>query len=378
MPLTVFIQHNRAKIIADWIKFAATLLPWAEGLTEKELKDHADELLTAVIRDMNSPQSRSEQSEKSKGNSEVGDLGKVGQTHASERLESGLNLDQLVSEYRALRASVLRLWEQEQGEKQSEVTRFNEAIDEALCESTARYSETVNTTREHFLAILGHDLRNPLAAITLGSQQLTSASGLDEQAARIAKRIASSAWRMTRMVNDLLDLTRSRLGTGIPVTLQPVDLTPICQQVVSEMQVVHPDCKVQFESNGNLSGEWDPDRLAQVISNLVANALQYGSAHGPVGVVAQEHDDEVVLRVQNRGPVIPQSTLKRIFDPLVRQPPENGDNNKTGLGLGLYIVREIVTAHGGTVEVASTDKEGTTFSVQIPRRPSSKPIHKRN
>jgi signal transduction histidine kinase len=173
---------------------------------------------------------------------------------------------------------------------------------------------------------------------------------------------------MNRMVSDLLDLTRTRLGGGIPVTPKPTNLTPVCKQVIAELEAIHPDCQVQFESKGDLHGEWDSDRLTQVISNLVANALQYRCEDGAVKVVAQAHADEVVLRVHNEGPPISEDAMKKIFEPMNRQPSQNGDKHPTGLGLGLYIAREIVTAHGGTIAVASAEKEGTTFTVQIPRR----------
>ena len=152
-----------------------------------------------------------------------------------------------------------------------------------------------------------------------------------------------------------------------------MDLAPVCQQVIAELQAIHPDCTLQFESKGDLHGEWDSDRLSQVISNLVANAMQYGCEDGPVSVVAQAHDEEVVLRVHNEGPPISEGVIKKLFEPMVRRPTPNGDKNITGLGLGLYIAREIVTAHGGTIGVTSPEKEGTTFTVQLPRRPEKKP-----
>ncbi|HUR49397.1 MAG TPA: sensor histidine kinase, partial [Acidimicrobiales bacterium] len=244
MRLTEFIEQHHKEIIADWVTFARTLLPWAKGLTEEALRDHAEELLTAVVTDMRTPQSKSEQAEKSKGEAVVGELGRVGHKHATERLATGLNLDQLVSEYRALRASVLRLWAEAQGDKQSELTRFNEAIDETLAESALRYSETVNTTREQFLAILGHDLRNPLGAILMGAKFLTKSESLDDKQVRVASRIFNSAERMNRMVADLLDLTRTRLGAGIPVSPKPMDLAAACQQVISELEAVHPGCEL--------------------------------------------------------------------------------------------------------------------------------------
>jgi signal transduction histidine kinase len=370
MRLTEFIEQHHKKIITEWVQFARTLHPWSEGMSEKALRDHAEELLTALVSDMESPQSSLQQSEKSKGRAAGGPLTSVGRKHASDRLETGFKLDQLVSEYRALRASVVRLWAAEHGDKEGELIRFNEAIDETLAEAAVRYSELMNHTREQFLAILGHDLRNPLGAIVMGATILTKSESIDDKQARVATRILNSAGRMTRMVSYLLDLARTRLGASIPITLTRMDLTPVCQQVIAELEVAYPDRQLRLESKGDLFGEWDSDRLTQVISNLVANALQYGGA--AVSVVAQEHGDEVALQVHNDGPPIAKSALKNIFEPMVRKPTQNGNRNATGLGLGLYIAREVVIAHGGTIGVTSTEKEGTTFTVQIPRRPPAK------
>ena len=368
MRLSVFIQQHRKTIVEEWVAFARTLKPWATGLSKTDLRDHAEELLSAIVSDMKSSQSSHQQSEKSKGRDRGGALSGVGKKHAIDRLQGGLTLDKLVSEYRALRASVLRLWEESERDKKGEMTRFNEAIDETLAESAVWYTEKMAQTREQFLDILGHDLRDPLNSILVGATMLTKSETLDVRHVGVATRIVNSAGRMNRMVSDLLDLTRTRLGVGIPVTPKPTDLTPVCQQVVAELEAIHPDCRLQFESKGDLHGEWDSDRLSQVVSNLVANALQYGCEDGPVRVVAQAHADEVVLRVHNDGPPISEDAMKKIFEPMVRQPTQNGDKHTTGLGLGLYIAREIVTAHGGTIAVASAEKEGTTFTVQIPRR----------
>lgn len=372
MRLTQFIQENRAKIIDEWIAFASTLLPWAKGMSLKGLQDHAEELLAAVITDMEAPQSDDQQAKKSKGRTSSGALASVGHKHATQRLGSGFNLEQLVSEYRALRASILRLWCEAEGDKARELTRFNEAIDESLTEATLHYSQMLEHTREQFLAILGHDLRNPLSAIVMGATVLTAADSLDDTQARIATRILSSAGRMDRMVHDLLDLTRTRLGSGIPIKPTHMDLAPVFHQVIAELEAVYPDCDLQCELKGDLSGEWDCDRLNQVITNLVANALQYGGKHGPVRVVGDEHGNEVELRVHNEGPAIAESALKTIFEPMTRQPSRGHDANATGLGLGLYIAREVVTAHGGTVVATSTKRKGTTFTVRLPRHPPAR------
>ena len=366
MRLTEFIQNNHETIIEEWVAFARTLLPWAQGMNLRDLRDHAVELLTAVVTDMRAPQSKSQQSAKSQGRVGGGMLARVGHKHASQRLHSGFNLAQLVSEYRALRASILRLWGEQHGDIAGEMTRFNEAIDESLTESTVRYSEILDRTREQFVSILGHDLRNPLAAIVVSANVLTRSESLDDKQARIASRILHSAARMSRMVNDLLDLTRSRLGDGIPVTRVPMDLAPLCQQVLAELQAIHPDSCVYFESKGDLHGEWDNDRLTQVVSNLVSNALQYQADECDVTVSAIGSDAEVVIKVHNDGPPIPANALKKIFEPMVRQPSEFIDKNVTGLGLGLYIAREIVSAHGGTIAVTSTKRQGTEFGAPAP------------
>jgi signal transduction histidine kinase len=370
MRLVEFIEQHHKKIIAEWVEFARTLHPWSEGLSDEALADHAEELLTVVVSDMKTLQSGEQQAEKSKGRASTKAFSTVAKKHATDRLESGFNLDQLVSEYRALRASVVRLWAEAHGDKQGELTRFNEAIDETLAESAARYSELMNHTREQFLAILGHDLRNPLGAITMGATMLTKSESIDDKQARVATRILNSAERMSRMVSDLLDLARTRLGSSIPIVRGRVNLTSVCELVIAELEVVHTDHRLLFEATGNLVGEWDGDRLTQVISNLVANALQYGGT--VVSILAEGDDHEVALQVQNEGPVIPAGVLKEIFEPMARHPDRAGDKNATGLGLGLYIAREIVTAHGGTLEATSTEEEGTTFTVKLPRQPPKK------
>jgi signal transduction histidine kinase len=317
---------------------------------------------------MNSSQSVDEETEKSKGQAPDGVLTGVGKKHAIDRLEGGLKLDQLVSEYRALRAGVLRLWEQTDNDDKQGITRFNEAIDETLAESAAWYSKKVAETREQFLDILGHDLRNPLGSIIVGATLLTNSHGADTKNAAVAARILNSAGRMNRMVNDLLDLTRSRLGAGIPIIRKPMNLGPVCEQVVAELQTIHPDCHLQFEQKGDLQGDWDSDRLTQVISNLVANGVQYGCKAGPITVAAEALGEEVVVRVHNDGPPIPQNAIRKIFEPMVRHAAQHGDTNATGLGLGLYIARAVLLAHGGTIAVSSNDTKGTTFTVRIPRR----------
>lgn len=369
MELTEFIEQNRERILREWVEFAKGRIPSAKDMSDEELRDHADELLRAVASDMADPQTRGEQHDKSQGLGAGGEVTSVGQRHATQRLATGFDLHQLVSEYRALRASVLRLWADAHGDEHRETTRFNEAIDESLTASVQQYSEDLDRTRELFLGVLGHDLRNPLGAIVSGATLVAQSEGLDARGSRAAKLVVQSAQRMARMIDDLLDVTRARLGQGIPIAPVPTDLAPLCEHVIAELAAVHPQRELRFEATGGLTGEWDGDRLTQVVSNLAANALQHGRPGGPVRIVAEDRGDRVFLSVNNQGEPIPAPARRRIFDPMVRH--TNGDADRSGarLGLGLYIAREIVVGHGGTIDVASTAEEGTTFTVELPRRP---------
>src|SRR5688572_2080063 len=279
MKLTDFIRDNHAVIIKEWEAFAATLRPAAEAMSNAALRDHADEILTAIVADMELPQGRREQAEKAKGKGEEHRLAAVGKIHAGLRVDGGFKLNQLVAEYRALRGSVLRLAAQAGANDLTEVTRFNEAIDEALTEATLWYSAAIEQTRDQFLAILGHDLRNPLAGIMLSADSLrqsASSAGPAAPDAQAALRILNSAGRMERMVKDLLDLTRTRLGGGIPVTPVSMNMDALVREVMGEFDASHPGRTLVYELQGDLRGEWDRDRIAQVISNLVGNALQHG------------------------------------------------------------------------------------------------------
>jgi PAS domain S-box-containing protein len=216
--------------------------------------------------------------------------------------------------------------------------------------------------RERFMAILGHDLRNPLAAISLTVQQLQRLEELPRSVPKGLARVANSADRMDRMIHALLDFTRSRHG-GIPLSRAAVDLRELCREVVAELEVAHPERSFILRGRGDVSGEWDRDRIAQVVSNLTANALQHGAPGAPIALVLAGLDGEVTLCIHNQGRAIPPADLAHIFDPFRKLRKTAG-----GLGLGLYIVRQIVVAHGGRVEVSSGDG-GTRFTVHLPKHP---------
>ncbi len=371
MQLSEFIRGHHEEIVVQWEAFAATLLPAAGGMSSRSLRDHAEEILTAIEDDLELPQDLAEQSEKSMGRGGQHRMEAVGKAHAALRIADGFGLSQMVAEYRALRASILLQYEQSQNADIKGVTRFNEAIDEALVEASNRFMLVMDRTRDQFLAILGHDLRNPLGAIMMSAAMMSTATGEDRRA-KASARILSSAGRIQRMVEDLLDLTRTRLGGGIPITPQWMDLGALGREIVAELQAFHSERQLEFNADGALTGEWDPDRLSQVLSNLVGNALQHGAPDRPIQVSAWEEGEEVLVQVHNEGRPIPPSLMTNLFEPMTRH-PQPGDTVTTSLGLGLYIARQIVISHEGTIEVTSSPKEGTTFTVRLPRRTAATP-----
>ena len=222
---------------------------------------------------------------------------------------------------------------------------------------------------EQLIGIVSHDLRNPLNAITLSVAALLRQEDLGDRQAKGLARISAATERATRMIRDLLDFTRARLGGGIPIERKPLELHTHCRQVVEEVRLAHPDREVEVVRSGDGAGEWDGDRLAQVITNLVNNALAYSPPGTPVRVETRGVDGTVLLCVHNAGKPISRELLPRLFEPMTRGRAA-GDSASRSIGLGLFIVANIVQAHGGTIEVRSEEGEGTTFTVRLPRRAS--------
>ena len=217
------------------------------------------------------------------------------------------------------------------------------------------------------IGIVSHDLRNPITAIVLGAAALLRLDeGLDEQQTKIVARVRNASERAARMVRDLLDFTRARLGGGIPIERQPMALHDTTREVLEEVEAAHPGRALGLRCSGDTTGQWDRDRIAQVVQNLVTNALTYGLHDSAVSVVVTGSEDVVVLSVHNEGPAISPSRLESIFLPLERATNAMNKADRS-IGLGLYIVKQVVDAHGGKMTVESTADSGTTFSVHLPR-----------
>ncbi|MCP3102125.1 hybrid sensor histidine kinase/response regulator [Myxococcus sp. K15C18031901] len=244
------------------------------------------------------------------------------------------------------------------------------AIERKRVEEGLKREEAARRTaafREQFLGILGHDLRNPLQAISGNAALLLRHAGLSEPQRKAINRISISADRMARMINDLLDFTRTRLGAGYVLERARMNLHEVLRQVVEELEVAHAERQFELRLTGNGWGDWDADRIAQAASNLVGNAVQYSPEDSVVRVTMADAEVGVRLEVHNRGLPIPSERLTTIFDPFMRAQEQRGVK-RNGLGLGLYITHEIVRAHGGTLGVTSTEQDGTLFWVYLPRQ----------
>jgi signal transduction histidine kinase len=231
--------------------------------------------------------------------------------------------------------------------------------------SLSRFAVRTDLFRDQFIGILSHDLRTPIGAITTGAALLALPEDQPERRARIASRILNSAHRMERLIADLLDLTRARLGGTIPLARRRTDLQQLCEEAISEIRAANPGARVDLEGSGDTTGDWDADRLAQVVSNLLGNAIQHGQGT-PVTVSVRPDGDAVRLAFHNGGNPIPPQKLPFIFEPLT-QGQDTHPNPANSLGLGLFIARAVVCAHGGDIEVRSSAEDGTTVTARLPK-----------
>jgi signal transduction histidine kinase len=287
----------------------------------------------------------------------------------------------VISEYRTLRRVIMKLYG-ELGDigddlrpKMVPVRDLHSALDEAITDAVDQYAVDKDRAREMFIGMLGHDLREPLNTIAFTSDLLRERAA-DEWTRKAAARIRESAERMEAMISDLLDFARGRLGPGLPIVPAPIDARALINDTVEEIAIGHPERKIAClacSAVGDFDVQWDGGRIAQAISNLVANAIAHGG--DPIVVDLFDRGDVVAIEVRNRGE-IPAAVLPRLFEPF-SQPsvdrrksagsPRDGERRRGHLGLGLYIVKEISCAHGGSVQADSRDGEAI-FRIVLPRR----------
>lgn len=245
-----------------------------------------------------------------------------------------------------------------------EIGRFNEGIDQAIAESVQFFAVEVERWRNVFLGVLGHDLRSPLSAILLTSQHLAKLLE-GGPTSEYATRLIQSGRRMKELLDDLLDYSRSSLQLGIPTTPTTIDLAETCSEEVTLQRSANPRAIIETDFGGPVLGKWDASRVRQMLANLITNAVKYGATDRPVMVRLRGVGDGVQLSVENEGPTIPAESFELLFEPLKRGSSSETGDQRTSLGLGLFIVREIAKAHGGTVALRSDDRS-TTFTVTMP------------
>ena len=381
MRLAEFIGANTERLVEEWESFARSVQPLPAILTDEELRDWAQQTLEAVSEDIEIPQTDEDELLRSRGFRAGHErLVAAGSEHAAQRLMQGFLLDQVYSEFRALRANVIRSWLQETTEADREVLaqlfRFDQALDEVLAESMKAYTKRLERSRHLVLGALGHDLRNPLSAINSGIEYLLmSGENLTHDQTKVVLRMRNSVGRIRKMIEDLLDFTRTRLGGSLPISPDSMDLEDTLRQVVDELRAYHPGREVNVQASGDLVGSWDRGRIEQLTSNLISNALKHGRTGSPVAVVARDEGQEVALSVHNEGEPISRETRRSMFDPLMRGGAEARERRSKAdsVGLGLYIANQIVETHGGRIEVESSREAGTTFEVWLPRQRLSQP-----
>ena len=355
MSLASFIQDHREQIVQAWMA-RISALPAARGQSWGMLRDHVPQMLDEIVRLLDGD------------TIPTGALEALAARHAAMRYRKGYDPRQVVAEYQALRRSILTMYDATLGEMPRDLLRpvsaFNEMLDVAIADAIAQFVDERDRAREIFVAILGHDLRTPLQTIAMGAQSLLErGEALDDRTIKVAVRSAAAASRMERMIRDLLDFARGRLGDGIPVEPSRTDLGAIGAHVVDELTLLYRDHEIELaRTGGRLIGWWDRERLVQAITNLVCNAIEHGRDPVRVTLTGRDDPDEVEIAVENRG-AIDDDRQTRIFEPFARDPNQP---RSSGLGLGLYIVREIARAHGGVVKLESKD-DRTRFALVLPR-----------
>lgn len=372
MRLSQFIRQNINPIVSEWVAFANTMTPAANAMTKLQLQNHIKQILAFIADDIESDQSGAEQIRKSHGNALAEEGTSAAESHGTIRHSDGFDIIQMVAEFRALRASIIKLWTKDKKALSDadliDVTRFNESIDQSLAESVETFTKKADYSRDLLLGILGHDIRSPLGAITMATHLLARVGTLNEKQSLLATQIETSADRITNIVSDLLDLTRAKIGTGLTVHRKPMELRDLAEQVLAEIRLQHTDSIIELQVTGKTDGIWDNTRLGQVISNLLANAVQYGTPHQPIIFAIAGGDTQVKITVNNQGNPIPSKQLPALFESLTRGANSTARTDALpNLGLGLFITKEIVKSHNGTITVTSNTTDGTTFTINLPR-----------
>jgi signal transduction histidine kinase len=361
------------EILTSWEDFARRF--WQGPLPGSvRLRNDAELMIRSIVADMETSQNLKQQQEKSEG-SAVGDpsgMNAAAMGHALARVEDGFDVARMVAEFRALRATIGRLWWKSvpapHPEQLDDMERFNEALDQLVAASVQAFTEKLDRNRRLFLGILSHDMRQPLQSMRMFTHLLTDPKLPPETSSSLLDSMENCCEAMARILSDLLDYAATQLGSALHIQPEPANLGEICRGMVVQMEAITPGTTFHLETSGDLNGEWDSGRLGQLVSNLLSNAVQHGDEGRAVTIRATGADGEVALEVHNFSPPIPEEAIRRLFDPMVSATAEVRQRRHGSMGLGLYICRQIVLAHGGEVRVESLAENGTVFTVRLPRK----------
>jgi signal transduction histidine kinase len=353
-PLADFLRSHREEIMRAWVS-TISQLPVARALTREGRRDHIPQLIDAMVDAIE------------RGDRTSVSLAQIPLIHVDERWAQNYDLRDVIAEYRMLRRVILDMYAREipnedTRERVLPIVTLNENLDHAITDAVDHYATQRERTSEYFIGILSHDLREPLHVIAMNAALLMRREEpLPNADLRQLARIASGAARMERLISDLLDVTRSRLGGGLPMTRVLTDLGKIASDTVDDLASAHPERDIRCVNDprkGETSGQWDSERLTQLVSNLIANALKHGG--DPIEVQVLPGDgDSVVLEVRNEGEVLPELRA-HLFEPFFTS------DQRSGVGLGLYIAREIALAHEGELELVEIQGK-TLFRLMLPR-----------
>jgi signal transduction histidine kinase len=369
-----FIIANIEPILAAWEDYARAY--WRGPIPGPErLRNDAEMMLRAVVLDMGIAQTQEQQKRKSEGEFNVHEnpVNRAAQAHALTRVRDGFDVERMVAEFRALRASVSRIWWKSiplpHKDHVEDMSRFNEALDQLVAASVTAFTGRAEQSRRLFLAILGHDLRQPLVSMGMFHHLLQDPELPRSEVPPILASMDQCRESIWSMLNDLLDFTSSQLGSVMPIRPAHCSLRDIASGVLVELEAAYPARKFIFEAEGLLEGDWDECRLRQLLSNLLCNAVQYGYPSQPIELLLSGNDAEATLRVLNSGDPVPAESMEVIFDPMVRlAATEKLDHPHGSIGLGLYICRQVALAHGGEIHVASLPGNVTSFAVTLPKQ----------
>ena len=384
MRLADFIDNELEAILQEWESFARTIEPAALDMTAVELRNHAAIMLGLIAGDLRTPQSLAQQIDKSHGH-EPGTEDNAGRGHGIARLESCFTIEQLVSEYRALRSSVLRRWRKSQRAAQAtdidDIIRFDEAIDQLLAASVFTFAEakrkadeTEKERRNQFLSMLAHELRNPLSPISMSASILKRAKGNEALIDNASDIISRQVTHMAGLVDDLLDVSRVTRGL-IKVKLEAVDVRQVIDNAIEQ---VTPQIQARCHqltlscSPQPAFVQADRKRLVQILTNLLTNAAKYTPERGHIHLKRVAQDDRVIMSVEDDGIGMAPEFVPHVFE-LFAQAEQTSDRTAGGLGMGLSLVKSLVELHDGKVACSSAGLgRGSQFTVWLPRHRGTK------